>query len=101
MTFEKAALLLVTAGVATALGQTVPWNTISPERAGLDAAKLERWRDELAALPTSGLLVIRRGEIAYEWYARATATSTRIRRTATARMRATTELCWRVFRASA
>ena len=69
MTFEKAALLLVTAGVAAALGQTVPWKTISPERAGLDAAKLERWRDELGALRTSGLLVIRRGEIAYEWYA--------------------------------
>src|SRR5947209_9114399 len=69
MTFDRAALLLVTAGLAAALGQTVEWKATTPQRVGLDAAKLDAWRDELAALRTTGLLLIRRGAIAYEWYA--------------------------------
>jgi CubicO group peptidase (beta-lactamase class C family) len=36
---------------------------------GLDATKLEAWRAALAAHGTTGLLVMRRGEIAFEWYA--------------------------------
>ena len=52
MAFDRAALLVVTAGVAAALGQTVPWKTIAPERAGQDAAKVDAWRDQLAALRT-------------------------------------------------
>src|SRR5438067_11672793 len=61
--------LLAVSVAAAALAQTVAWKTITPERAGLDGAKLDAWRDTLAASRTSGLLVIRRGEIAYEWYA--------------------------------
>src|SRR5215472_9027751 len=36
---------------------------------GLDAAALERWRQALVARGTTGLLVVRRGKIAFEWYA--------------------------------
>jgi CubicO group peptidase (beta-lactamase class C family) len=36
---------------------------------GLDEAKLEAWRARLAAHGTTGLLVMRRGAIAFEWYA--------------------------------
>src|SRR6186713_175795 len=36
---------------------------------GLDDAKLEAWRASLAAKGTTGLLVIRRGATALEWYA--------------------------------
>ena len=45
------------------------WRTDSPERFGLDRPKLERWREALAARGTSGLVVVRRGAIVYEWYA--------------------------------
>jgi CubicO group peptidase (beta-lactamase class C family) len=47
----------------------MPWATISPKKAGLDPAKLEVWRSRLADHGTTGLLVIRRGRIALEWYA--------------------------------
>ncbi|MDR3703613.1 MAG: serine hydrolase [Candidatus Sulfopaludibacter sp.] len=43
--------------------------SISPAGAGLDAAKLEAWRNGLAAHGTTGLVVLRRGQIALEWYA--------------------------------
>ena len=69
MAFARAALLLVIVGATAALAQTVQWKTIPPQRAGLDVTRLDAWRDELAKLRTSGLLVIRRGDIAYEWYA--------------------------------
>jgi CubicO group peptidase (beta-lactamase class C family) len=36
---------------------------------GLDTAALVKWRDALAARGTTGLLVVRRGAIAFEWYA--------------------------------
>jgi CubicO group peptidase (beta-lactamase class C family) len=36
---------------------------------GLDTAKLESWRAALAAHGTTGLVVMRRGAIAFEWYA--------------------------------
>ena len=45
------------------------WSTISAHDAGLDADRLEAWRSSLAAHHTTGLLVIRRGRIAFEWYA--------------------------------
>ncbi len=61
--------MLLAAAAAVASGQTVPWNTIAPERAGLDRSKLDAWRDTLAAAHATGLLVIRRGAVAYEWYA--------------------------------
>lgn len=38
-------------------------------QSGLDPAALEAWRASLAAHGTTGLLVMRRGAIAYEWYA--------------------------------
>jgi CubicO group peptidase (beta-lactamase class C family) len=49
--------------------QTSDWKTIAPEEAGLDAARLKAWISDLAAHGTSGVLVIRRGRIALEWYA--------------------------------
>jgi CubicO group peptidase (beta-lactamase class C family) len=45
------------------------WRPITPEQAGLDGDALNAWRDALASRGTSGLLVIRRGSIAFEWYA--------------------------------
>ena len=45
------------------------WEKISPREAGLDPAKLEAWRGALAAHGTTGLIVVRRGRIALEWYA--------------------------------
>ena len=50
-------------------GATLPWTTIPPAQAGLNAAALNTWKDDLAKLGTTGLLVIRRGSVAYEWYA--------------------------------
>ena len=38
-------------------------------KAGLDPARLEAWRGTLAAHRTTGLLVMRHGDIALEWYA--------------------------------
>ncbi|MCU1233418.1 MAG: beta-lactamase [Candidatus Solibacter sp.] len=38
-------------------------------QSGLDPAKLESWRAALAAHGTTSLVVVRRGEIAFEWYA--------------------------------
>ena len=61
--------VLAFAGGASAFAQTVEWPATTPERAGLDRAKLDAWRDVLAKSGTTGLLVIRRGAIAYEWYA--------------------------------
>src|SRR5829696_8725197 len=37
--------------------------------AGLDEGKLEAWRKALAGRGTTGLLVVRRGATALEWYA--------------------------------
>jgi CubicO group peptidase (beta-lactamase class C family) len=37
--------------------------------AAFDRAKLDAWRDRLAARRTTGLLVLHRGETVYEWYA--------------------------------
>src|ERR1035438_8132634 len=67
MGLNRAVVLAVCAGLTC--GQSMDWASISPGDAGLDAAKLEAWRSSLAAHRTTGLIVIRRGRIALEWYA--------------------------------
>jgi CubicO group peptidase (beta-lactamase class C family) len=49
--------------------QSMEWPSITPAEAGLNAVKLESWRGSLAAHGTTGLIVIRRGCVALEWYA--------------------------------
>ena len=61
-------VLLLAAFAAIACAQPIDWATISPSSAGFDAAKLVAWRDSLQAHGTTGLLVVRRGKIALEWY---------------------------------
>ena len=63
---KPAALIVTFACLASS--QPVPWTTRTPAQAGLDATRLRAWQDALAARKTSGLLVIRRGDIALEWY---------------------------------
>jgi len=63
---NSAAVLISLAFLACA--QVIPWPAISPAEAGIDAAKLEKWRNNLEAAHTTGLLVIRRGRIVMEWY---------------------------------
>jgi CubicO group peptidase (beta-lactamase class C family) len=60
---------LLAACVALANAQSMEWATIAPADAGFDPVKLEAWRGTLATHGTTGLLVIRRGRIALEWYA--------------------------------
>src|SRR5262249_15358553 len=60
--FALAALSLI------ANAQSFEWSAITPKEAGLDPAKLSAWQVRLAELKTSGLLVVRRGSIALEWY---------------------------------
>ena len=67
MAWNRAAVLAACAGLACA--QSMEWPAISANEAGLDAGKLEAWRSGLAAHGTTGLIVIRRGRIALEWYA--------------------------------
>ena len=61
--------LALLACVTLARAQPAEWATISPAEAGLDPARLEAWRGALAAHGTTGLIVVRRGKIALEWYA--------------------------------
>ena len=51
-----------------AAAQSLEWKTITPSQAGLDSTRLASWQAALAARKTSGVLVIRRGSIAFEWY---------------------------------
>src|SRR5260370_6179980 len=67
MRMNTATLVLGCGGVGCA--QSVDWAAISAPEAGLDALKLEAFRSTLAAHHTTGLIVIRRGRIALEWYA--------------------------------
>ncbi len=67
MKLNHVALLLACTGVSG--GQSMDWTTISPVEAGFAPAKLEAWRSNLEAHRTTGLLVVRRGRIALEWYA--------------------------------
>src|SRR5436190_7132318 len=63
----KTVLLAFVATIASA--QTFDWATSLPAQAGLDPVKLDAWRNALAEHKTTGLIVIRRGRIACEWYA--------------------------------
>jgi len=62
-------MLLLAACSGLAYGQSTDWTVISPVDAGLNPTKVEAWRSSLAAHGTTGLIVIRRGRIALEWYA--------------------------------
>ena len=64
---NTAALLAACASLACS--QSIDFASISPADAGLDPARLEAFRSILAAHRTTGLIVIRRGRIALEWYA--------------------------------
>ena len=57
------------AAAALLAAEPMPWRQVAPREAGLDAAALEAWRAALEARSTTGLLVVRRGAIAFEWYA--------------------------------
>src|SRR5579871_2690125 len=61
--------VLLTACVGLAWGQSTDWATRAPADVGLDPGKLEAWRGRLAAHGTTGLIVVRHGRIALEWYA--------------------------------
>jgi CubicO group peptidase (beta-lactamase class C family) len=62
-------LFLMAGGLAPARAAAAPWTSIPPKQAGLSESALDAWRDDLARSKTSGLLVVRRGAIAFEWYA--------------------------------
>jgi CubicO group peptidase (beta-lactamase class C family) len=66
MAWKRTVVLVACAAVAYAQSD---WVAIPPAEAGMDAAKLESWRSTLAAHHTTGLLLVRRGRIALEWYA--------------------------------
>ncbi len=53
----------------SAHGASIAWKSVAPQQAGFDPLALNAWKDELARSGTSGLLIVRRGSIAYEWYA--------------------------------
>jgi CubicO group peptidase (beta-lactamase class C family) len=67
MKMIHAAVLWVCTSLACA--EAMQWATIPPAEAGLRPEKLEAWRANLEAHRTTGLIVIRRGQIALEWYA--------------------------------
>ena len=67
MRWNQAVLLAAFAGLLWA--QSIDWPRLLPAESGLDTAKLSAWQSNLAAHGTTGLLVIRRGRIALEWYA--------------------------------
>jgi hypothetical protein len=52
------------------------WRTTTPEKAGMDAAKLKTAATEITRRATSALLVVRRGEIVAEWYGPNTSAAT-------------------------
>ncbi|HLK67604.1 MAG TPA: serine hydrolase [Bryobacteraceae bacterium] len=63
-------LALLCLGVAGLLSaQPIDFLKISPEDAGFAPTNLETWKSALAAHKTTGLIVIRRGRIALEYYA--------------------------------
>jgi CubicO group peptidase (beta-lactamase class C family) len=47
---------------------SITWQAASPERHGMDSAKLDALRDGLAARGTWALLIVRHDRIVYEWY---------------------------------
>ena len=66
--FALSAVFVLFVSVAVFAGNP-KWETGSPETLGFDRAKLDAARDALAARRTKNFLVVRRGQIAYEWYA--------------------------------
>ena len=54
------------------------WQTATPESQGMATARLDAWRDRLAAHHTVALLVVRHDRIVYEWYAPGTTASTKL-----------------------
>ncbi len=46
----------------------VKWQTDSPKSHGINAAKLDLLRDDLASRKTNAFLVVRKNRIVYEWY---------------------------------
>ncbi len=61
---------LLACAVAVSLANAQPyWQLTTPAEAGFDTAKLETLRRDLAAHKTFAFLIVRRGKIAYEWYA--------------------------------
>src|SRR3974390_1083872 len=60
-------------GVATvgalAGADLVSFPSDTPEHQGMSRTALDAWKDQLAALHTNALLVIRHDKIVYEWYA--------------------------------
>jgi len=66
----RAALFCLIAMAGTALGaDLVAFPPDTPERAGMSRAALDSWKDRLAALKTTALVVVRHDKIVYEWYA--------------------------------
>lgn len=49
-------------------GAPAPWQTVAPEKVGLDGAKLNEIAAKAGAANSNCLLVIRHGKIAGEWY---------------------------------
>ena len=66
---HRLSALLLLSGAALTVAKPAEWRTLSPTDAGFDSAKLEAWRSRLAASRTTGLLLVRRGDIVLEWYA--------------------------------
>jgi CubicO group peptidase (beta-lactamase class C family) len=62
-------ILLLVFAAAVWSPEPQEWVSITPTEAGFDAAKLETWRSTLEGHRTTGLLLIRHGRIALEWYA--------------------------------
>ncbi|HWB98701.1 MAG TPA: serine hydrolase [Bryobacteraceae bacterium] len=68
----KSVSSLASAILCTALlspAQELRWPSDTPEHHGMSRAALDAWKDRLAALHTNALLVVREGQIVYEWYA--------------------------------
>jgi CubicO group peptidase (beta-lactamase class C family) len=61
------------------------WTSATPESQGLNSAKLEAFRDEMAERSTSALLVVRNDRIVFEWYAQGTSPATKLATASTAK----------------
>jgi CubicO group peptidase (beta-lactamase class C family) len=89
--------LFVLVSLGPAAGETEPaaalqgpatpftWLTASPESQGLSSAKLETFRDEMAARSTLALLIVRNDRIVYEWYAQGASEGSKLGTASTAK----------------
>jgi CubicO group peptidase (beta-lactamase class C family) len=66
-------------------GSPFAWLTASPESQGLSFAKLDAFKDWLAARNTSALLITRNDRIVYEWYAEGTTAKSKLGTASTAK----------------